>query len=245
MLKIILLAYLQDSRLGCRMGTAYVHMLPADVVFLIERRGGKDRHEMDRVIISAAGGLCWDPIVAGWLWKMKRKILAGLTIGLFMFVMVGMAQAATFQVSFEVSSFFPATDPAVTVTGTIWYEAANAIGPIEAITQVDLSIASYSYARSEVAFATTGPSQVFGGTPGGAYALEVNDNDFWLAWVLASGVPSGFFYTVQDGGRAWVAAGFDHFSIVEQAAVPIPGAVYLFGSGLIGLAGFRRKFKKQ
>jgi hypothetical protein len=55
----------------------------------------------------------------------------------------------------------------------------------------------------------------------------------------------GFLYTVHGGGEVWGAAVFDRFSIVEQAAVPIPGAVYLFGSGLIGLAGFRRKFKKQ
>ena len=29
-----------------------------------------------------------------------------------------------------------------------------------------------------------------------------------------------------------------------ETAVPVPGAVWLLGSGLIGLAGFRRKFKK-
>lgn len=31
----------------------------------------------------------------------------------------------------------------------------------------------------------------------------------------------------------------------DVSAVPIPGAVWLFGSGLVGLAGLRRKFKKN
>jgi hypothetical protein len=34
---------------------------------------------------------------------------------------------------------------------------------------------------------------------------------------------------------------FDNFTADQ---VPIPGAVWLFGSGLIGFAGFRRKFRK-
>ncbi|WP_207683794.1 VPLPA-CTERM sorting domain-containing protein [Desulfonema magnum] len=32
---------------------------------------------------------------------------------------------------------------------------------------------------------------------------------------------------------------------VNVSAFPIPGAVWLLGSGLIGLAGIRRKVKKQ
>lgn len=177
---------------------------------------------------------------------MKKKILAGLTIGLFMFVMVGMVQAATFQVSFEMSNFSPSLAPDDPVTGSIWYVAANATGPIEAITQVDLSIDGHVYTLGEVAFVATVHSQVVGGTRNGPTAFSgLNYNDFWLAWGLASGVPYGFMYSVEGGGGVWSALRIDQFSIVDEAAVPIPGAVYLFGSGLIGLAGFRRKFKKQ
>ena len=51
--------------------------------------------------------------------------------------------------------------------------------------------------------------------------------------------------TINFGG----ADGFNYDSIinfqsVRVSAVPIPGAVFLLGSGLLGLAGFRRKRKK-
>ena len=38
-------------------------------------------------------------------------------------------------------------------------------------------------------------------------------------------------------------ATFDNFSLTGNP-VPIPGAIWLLGSGLVGLAGFRKKFKK-
>jgi len=60
----------------------------------------------------------------------------------------------------------------------------------------------------------------------------------------------------QDQGNVWVAVQFHqgdtgHISFVTQAfaetrdvPVPIPGAVWLLGSGLVGLVGIRRRFKK-
>ncbi len=41
-------------------------------------------------------------------------------------------------------------------------------------------------------------------------------------------------------GRAWLD--HDHNDVVAKA-VPIPGAVWLLGSGLIGLLGIRRKVR--
>jgi hypothetical protein len=182
---------------------------------------------------------------------MKKKILAGLTIGLFMFVMGGMAQASTFQVSFVASNFSPPGAPVDPVTGSIWYVAASATAPIEAITQVDLSIAGHVYGLSEVGFVSSpGSYQAIGGIPDGVMSLlfvvpwHHYVDDFMLMWSLVTS-DMAFLYTVPFGGDVWTSVEFDRFSIVEQAAVPIPGAVYLFASGLIGLAGFRRKFKKQ
>jgi hypothetical protein len=181
---------------------------------------------------------------------MKKKILAGLTIGLFMFVMGGMAQASTFQVSFVASNFSPPT-PYGPVAGSIWYVAASATAPIEAITQVDLSIAGHVYGLSEVGFVSSpGSYQAIGGIPDGVMSLLFvvpwHDyvDDFMLMWSLDTS-DMGFLYTVHGDGDVWSSEGFDGFSIVEVSAVPIPGAVYLFASGLIGLAGFRKKFKKQ
>jgi len=40
------------------------------------------------------------------------------------------------------------------------------------------------------------------------------------------------------------AAGFNYKGIIELPYVPIPSAVWFLGSGLIGIVGIRRKFKK-
>ena len=49
---------------------------------------------------------------------------------------------------------------------------------------------------------------------------------------------------VSWGAGASNATGKGHYSLVQFQVVPIPGAVWLLGSGLIGLLGLRRKFKK-
>ena len=49
--------------------------------------------------------------------------------------------------------------------------------------------------------------------------------------------------TTIDFGYSYNAQWFD-LDDVSVLAVPIPGAIWLLGSGLIGLIGIRRKFKK-
>ncbi len=62
------------------------------------------------------------------------------------------------------------------------------------------------------------------------FTIRAND-DFWdkNGVSLAKGTAEHFFITGLT---------------VEASPVPIPGAIYLLGSGLIGLAGIRRKFRK-
>ena len=68
--------------------------------------------------------------------------------------------------------------------------------------------------------------------------------------IFTSGQISTLLIYLNDGN---FGLGFDpdcHFYndgvtlTLETAPVPIPGAILLFGSGLIGLAGIRKKFKK-
>lgn len=58
-----------------------------------------------------------------------------------------------------------------------------------------------------------------------------------------------YFYYPNEGGLITqqvvdgsIESGFD-FSFVQTNPVPIPGAIWLLGSGLIGLIGFRRKLQ--
>ena len=68
-----------------------------------------------------------------------------------------------------------------------------------------------------------------------------NDYLYTLVEVLQAPTDIGIFF----GGSLASGTGdllVDNFGTV--AAVPIPGAVWLLGTGIIGLVGIRRKFKK-
>ena len=82
-----------------------------------------------------------------------------------------------------------------------------------------------------------------GGLIWGLYDKPEVVGDLWwsylwgysTAWVYASECPSCDRDSTFGDLGAWV---------VSNNPVPIPGAVWLFGSGLIGLVGIKRKFKK-
>jgi len=70
------------------------------------------------------------------------------------------------------------------------------------------------------------------------------ENDAIGAWV--SNDPNYGVYTIHwYDGFSSQSPGSDYFGsyLVEVSAVPVPAAVWLFGSGLIGLVGFARRKK--
>jgi hypothetical protein len=63
-----------------------------------------------------------------------------------------------------------------------------------------------------------------------------------LVSINFKGIDSRYLkYEVSSAGD-WVA--LQEIAAYPAASVPIPAAIWLLGSGLIGLAGFRKKFKK-
>jgi hypothetical protein len=62
----------------------------------------------------------------------------------------------------------------------------------------------------------------------------------------SSGDPITFgFYRATSGGPYSIDAGIDNWSVeISNAPIPEPTTILLVGSGLVGLVGFRRKFKK-
>jgi len=105
---------------------------------------------------------------------------------------------------------------------------------------------SHAYNISEVAInldfnAGVITQAIIGGLVGGANTEYFGVNDFRLTLIDGGNTFSFFGYTVDTGtfgqGPGWnTTSGTSSLS-----AVPIPAAVWLFGSGLLGLVGMARR----
>ena len=96
---------------------------------------------------------------------------------------------------------------------------------------------------------------VAGGGSANSWVVTISDLDFSDGAVLANiivnstipGLSTSFTadsVTLSYGGGTLPCNGFDANIELQTRAVPLPGAVWLLGSGLLGLAGVRKRFKR-
>ena len=94
---------------------------------------------------------------------------------------------------------------------------------------------------------TAGSSILSSTDPDLALFTNVQSSSYWSGTEYGSAVYAWIFYF--DGGGQWVDyTAFGHYAWAvrpgDVAAVPVPAAVWLFGSGLLGLIGVARRKKK-
>lgn len=170
---------------------------------------------------------------------------------------------ATYQITagdFEDSNSVPPPPPSTTfVSGTVTFTfdteipSQNEIMP-DAVTGFDITdndgvVLDYDETNSGVntdinIFTDTGRI-TYGGTTSTVDFMVGLSDDFRLIWDInlttfeVTGVLENFVYvTTAD---PFYSAGFTTVELISVSAVPLPAAVWLFASGLIGLIGVARR----
>jgi hypothetical protein len=74
---------------------------------------------------------------------------------------------------------------------------------------------------------------------------NVQSNNYWSATEYAPDTTSAWLFTMYNGhlGRYSKGNGFYGWAVLSGDVVPVPAAVWLFGSGLLGLVGVARRKK--
>lgn len=195
---------------------------------------------------------------------MRKKIVVLFTVALFFSLALATAQAATLEIS---PSIIPAPGSEdVTGLSTFTYDVFLTTGVSEVF-----EVAGWDF---DMLFDTTElgnptPGNIFGGAVSGtnpitAVNIPLNNVIFGagtstllfdmtfdiLSLELFDGVED-FWVVPFTGAKGFLSADFSSVltpDIVNGAdvgsPVPIPGAVVLLGSGLLGLVGLRRKFRQ-
>lgn len=175
---------------------------------------------------------------------MSPSYAANRAISLLALAAVSSAvNASTIQMSFTAHAFSPSMAPNEPVSGTITWDSPTIHDPVGLLLSIDLALGGHSFALGEVGVlndvGTIGES-IVGGTVSGINRVDgaVSQFDFWIAWDRSSTHTKGFAYADDECCTAWSTSAVSTFSI---APVPIPTAVWLFGSALGVMGWMRRK----
>ena len=174
----------------------------------------------------------------------KSYLLCTLCAVLLAAIPLRTVHAIPIHLEFIVSNFGLGTGgsaaPQDIVSGSILYEALSITSTIDSLAAIDLTIGTHTYSIDEVGyayFAGTAPRQCIGGEFNSFCNVGPSDYDFRIRWYQNTLIPLDFAYSI-GSGETWGTIDFDAFSIT---AVPIPPALFLFGSGLLGLVGMARR----
>lgn len=177
----------------------------------------------------------------------KLRLLGALCAVLLSAIPYGTAHAISIRLDFEATNFTDSPSGAVipapveTVGGSFLYEAASINSTIDYLTGINLTIYGHSYSLAEVDITTTGTSLVFqciGEDPADGCSIGGSGRDFILEWTTSDNKPQQFAYSVDNINEYWTTDTFTRFDIQP---VPVPPALLLFGSGLVGLIGVARR----
>lgn len=180
-----------------------------------------------------------------------KNFLVCVLGALCLFAAPNLAQAATYTINFSLNS----SGPQSPFAGSFSYIAAAPDGPIQSLTDINLTVDGHVYTLGEVSFLNPpgggGPfadiATIFATSDGAGVPNSGATDDFFLAYHpvtldLAPGL--AFLYTTANFGQPFGAT-TGVLSRSEVAPVPLPAAVVLFGSGLglMGLLVRRRRSK--